>query len=128
MKDEIISYIVKGIILILAGVITTYLIPWLKEKANGLKANIKNETLARTLDLVVNLVDKAVTATNQTFVQDLKDRNSFDKQAQQEAFNKTFEAIKAMLSEEVKGYLQESIGDIDTYLTQLIENAVSKNK
>ena len=52
----------------------------------------------------------------------------FDEEAQKIAFEKSFNAIMAILSEDAKNYIIATTGDINVYLTQKIEAEVSKNR
>jgi hypothetical protein len=78
--------------------------------------------------MICDTISKCVIATNQTYVNSLKDSNSFTKEAQEEAFSKTMTAVLAILSEDAKAYITSITGDTETYLTQLIEAEVNKNK
>ena len=48
--------------------------------------------------------------------------------AQKAAFEKTYQAVIATLSEEAQKYLPEVVGDLQTYITQKIEASVNQNK
>ena len=75
-----------------------------------------------------NIVSKAVITTNQTFVNELKKQGKFDKEAMEEAYNKTFNSIVASLSQSFFEYIDEETIDIDTLLKNMIETSVDWNK
>ena len=75
-----------------------------------------------------NIVNKAVITTNQTFVNELKKQEKFDKEAMEEAYNKTFNSIVASLSQSFFEYIDEEAIDIDTLLKNMIETSVDWNK
>ena len=75
-----------------------------------------------------NIVNKAVITTNQTFVNELKKQGKFDKEAMEEAYNKTFNSIVASLSQSFFEYIDEEAIDIDTLLKNMIETSVNWNK
>ena len=75
-----------------------------------------------------NIVNKAVITTNQTFVNELKKQGKFDKEAMEEAYNKTFDSIVASLSQSFFEYIDEENVDIDTLLKNMIETSVDWNK
>ena len=75
-----------------------------------------------------NIVNKAVITTNQTFVNELKKQGRFDKEAMEEAYNKTFNSIVASLSQSFFEYIDEEAIDIDTLLKNMIETSVDWNK
>ena len=78
--------------------------------------------------MIYQTVVDCVIATNQTYVDSLKKSGSFDEAAQKEAFNRTMNAIMTILSDDAKEYITEATGDLNTYLTQLIESEVYKRK
>ena len=75
-----------------------------------------------------NIVNKAVITTNQTFVNELKKQCKFDKEAMEEAYNKTFNSIVASLSQSFFEYIDKETIDIDTLLKNMIETSVDWNK
>ena len=75
-----------------------------------------------------NIVNKAVITTNQTFVNELKKQGKFDKEAMEEAYNKTFNSIVASLSQSFFEYIDKENVDIDTLLKNMIETSVNWNK
>ena len=75
-----------------------------------------------------NIVNKAVITTNQTFVNELKKQGKFDKEAMEEAYNKTFNSIVASLSQSFFEYIDKETVDIDTLLKNMIETSVDWNK
>ena len=50
------------------------------------------------------------------------------KEAQEQAFLMTFNAVSGLLTEESKKYLNEAIEDLDLYIKQKIESEVNINK
>lgn len=75
-----------------------------------------------------NIVSKAVITTNQTFVDELKKQGKFDKEAMQEAYERTFESIIASLSQSFFEYLDEETIDVNALLKNMIETSVNWNK
>ena len=112
----------------LLTVLAKFIISFVNAKISEVKQKTQSELLHKYLDMVNKTVEDCVIATNQTYVEALKNQNMFDVEAQKEAFNKTFEAVKALLSEEAIAYLTEMTGDADLYLSTLIEAEVNKNK
>lgn len=80
------------------------------------------------MEMLKDTVVDCVIATNQTYVEALKDKNAFDAAAQREAFKLTYNAVLEILGEDITEYLNNSIGDINTYIIKLIEAQVNINK
>lgn len=73
-------------------------------------------------------ITDCVVATNQTYVDALKEQNAFDKEAQEIAFQKTFTAVMDVLSEDAKEYLTHIYGDLTAFITTRIEAEVKAHK
>lgn len=112
----------------LMGVITAYIIAFIKAKTAELKTNNSNEVLHKYLDMLSVTIIEAVVATNQTYVDSLKGQNIFDEAAQKAAFQKTYEAVIAVLSDDAKEYLTNIYGDLTVLITNMIEAEVNRNK
>lgn len=120
--------IVRVCLLPLLAILTNFIVKLIQTKRQELVAKTDNETAQKYLCLVSDIISKAVVATNQTYVDALKDKDVFTKEAQIEAFNKTYETVMALLTDEAKSHLTEVVGDIKTYITQEIEVQVKLNK
>lgn len=119
----------------LLGVLTTYLVNYIKVKSEEIQLKNKeredfehSEKLNKYIQMLTDTITKCVIATNQTYVETLKKEGKFDLEAQEVAFQKTLLAIQAMLTAEAKQYLTEFYGDLDIYIAQAIEAAVNQNK
>ena len=78
--------------------------------------------------MVEDTVAKCVLATNQTYVDSLKAEGKFDTEAQKIAFDKTLNAVLAILTDDAKNYLTHIFGDLNVFLSNLIESQVKINK
>ncbi len=122
------TQIIEICIIPLLGILTKYLVDFLNTKRLELNTKIDNELAKKYTDMVMETVTACVIATNQTYAESLKQSGSFDKEAQEQAFNMTLNAVLTILSEDAKEYIAEATGDINTYLTKLIEKEVNANK
>ena len=77
---------------------------------------VDNELADKYLGMLSNTISKCVIATNQTYVETLKKEGKFDLAAQKEAFDMTKDAVLAILEGDALNYLNEIIGDLDTYI------------
>ena len=89
-----------------------------------LKNKTECEKARETLDDLENMLTSVVNATTQTYVVELKQTDSFDREAQKIAFEKSFSAAKKLLTEKSVAIITENFGDLDAYLTQKIEEKV----
>lgn len=125
---SILQQIFEVCIVPLLGILTTVIVQYLTQKKNEVKAKTDNELAQKYLDILNNTIAQCVIATNQTYVEALKDKNAFDAAAQKEAFNKTYSAVINTIGEEANKYLPMVIGDLQTYITEHIEAAVKQSK
>ena len=128
MQTEFIAQIFEVCIIPLLGVLTAFIIKWINAKSDEIKNKNENNLYEKYINMLTQIITDCVIATNQTYVNTLKNQNNFDKQAQQKAFQMTYEAVLNILSEEAKEYLQNAIGDLNDYIIQKIEAEVATKK
>lgn len=112
----------------LLGVLTGYLVTYLKAKGNQIADDTDNILATKYIKMLTETVCTCVIATNQTYVEALKKQGKFDVEAQKKAFQMTYDAIMNILSEEAKEYLKNIYGDLDAFLTNAIEAQVKNSK
>lgn len=88
----------------------------------------ENEKVDKYLGMLNTSITNAVLATTQTYVEALKGKNAFDKEAQQKAFDMTYNAVMSVLTDEAKKYLAEAVCDLQLYVTNQIEATVKMTK
>ena len=101
----------------LLGVLTAYLVKYIKIKSAEIQATVDNDTADKYIALLSDTITACVIATNQTYVEELKKNNAFTAEAQKEAFKLTYDAVMAVLTEEAEKYLSEIYGDLGAYFT-----------
>ena len=126
--EQYITPIFEICIIPLLGVLTKMLIDFLQTKKQEAKQKTDNAVAQKYIDMLTNTITSCVIATNQTYVETLKKKGEFTKEAQIEAFNKTYENVIGILSTECKIYLENTFGDLQTYITNKIEAEVKANK
>ena len=125
---EFLQNILIAIITAAVPVATAYLCMWLASLYESNKTRIKNEKAQVILGQVTDTIIAAVETTTSTYVKQLKTENLFDANAQKEAFNRTFETVKKQLTEDSKKIIAEAYGDVETYITNKIEQFVEELK
>ena len=122
------SQIFNVLIVPILGAVAMYIVKYINTKSEEIKTNTNSEITKKYVDLLAQTISDCVVATNQTYVNVLKDKNAFDASAQKEAFNLTYKAVMNILNEDAKEYLQLAYGDLNTYITKKIEAEVNLNK
>lgn len=125
---EILQDLFVVVIIPLLGLITKYMVQFFAVKIEEIKNTTDNETFKKYFDMLNQTISNCVIATNQTYVDALKDKNAFTTEAQKEALQKTYDAIMSILSEDAKMYLVNATGDLENYIMNLIEAQVKENK
>lgn len=125
---QLITDIFQVCIIPLLGVLTAFFVKWVNAKSIEISTNIDDATLKKYMDMLTQTISDCVIATNQTYVESLKQQGKFDLDAQKEAFNLTKDAVLAILSEEAQTYLSTAVGDLNAYITKKIEAEVNLNK
>ena len=125
---EMLQKIFEVCIIPLLGVLTTYLVLFIKQKSKELQETTDNELYKKYIGLLQDTIVRCVIATNQTYVEALKNKNAFDKEAQEHAFKMTYDAVMSILTDDAKVYLSNVFGDLEVYITKLIEAEVNVNK
>lgn len=125
---NVVKQIFELVVFPLLGIGTTYLIVLINAKIKELKKQSDSDLEKKYLDMLNNTITDCVLATNQTYVNELKKQGKFDLDAQKIAFQKTYENVMALLTDEAKKYLSEALGDLQTYVNNKIEAEVLLNK
>lgn len=112
----------------LLGVLTMYLVQYIKIKSQEIADKTDSDLADKYIQMLADTITTCVIATNQTYVESLKRQGKFDAKAQKEAFNLTYDAVMAVLTDEAKHYLTAIYGDLTAYITTRIEAEVNVSK
>ena len=95
---------------------------------NVINKNIENEKVREYLNYANDVVRKSVITINQAYVDTLKAKGEFTKEAQTEAKANAIEVAKALLNEESINVINKVYGDFDVWLSTSIEEVVKSLK
>lgn len=121
----------QTILLSIISIVLTALISWAAERLIAfINSKISNSKYAKYLTDAVDVITRAVKTTYQTYVQSLKDKDMFTAEAQKEALTMAKDMTLKQLSTDVKQYITDNFGDIETWLNGTIESIIYdlKNK
>lgn len=125
---ELLNQIFSLCIVPLLGILTTYIISFIRLKKNDLIVTTNNALTEKYLNFIEQTIVSCVVATNQTYVNALKDKNAFDEAAQKEAFRLTYEAVISIINEDVQRVVAMVVDDLELYIKEKIEAEVAYNK
>ena len=89
---------------------------------------VKNETMQNRLKNIVDVGYNAVVEVNNSFVDDLKKKDTFTKKDGEIALQKAKNTVIEQLSPVLLETLQDNYSDVDMYLEGLIESQVEEVK
>jgi len=117
---------------ILAAVTTCIILPLISflgiKLSQWLSTKIKDEKAAALFTKAVDIVTNAVRITFQTYVESLKNSGSFGKEEQLIAFEKAKAIITSELTEDLKTFIVQNYGDLQTWISNQIEASIYKLK
>lgn len=112
----------------LLGVLTAYVVKYIQVKSNEITVQSNSVMIDKYVTMLADTISACVLATNQTYVNSLKNQGKFDAEAQKIAFDMTLNAVLTILSDEATEYLSEAYGDLNAYISSQIEASVNVNK
>jgi len=124
-KLEMLQQIFEVCIIPLLGVLTAYLVKFIQAKAAEIGEKTNDELTKKYVDMLAKTITDCVVATNQTYVDNMKNQNCFDEEAQRHAFQMTYATVLSLLTDEAKKYLEAFYGDLNGYITNKIEAEVN---
>lgn len=113
----------KDFVMYILWTIGIAIVSWLSERLIKLiNTKIQNEKFAGYLSTATAVVEDAVKATQQTFVDNLKKSGKFDEEAAKEALLEAKTRAIEGLSLETRQFITENIGSLDQWLTTTIHS------
>lgn len=118
---NILSCLVTAVIIPLITLLGSKLIKWISSK-------IDNEKTSKYIAEATTIVLDAVKCVFQTYVESLKKEGNFNKDAQLIALNKAKDIVLTQLSDDIKGYINNNFGDVNSWITTQIEASINTLK
>lgn len=125
------NYILYIVLTIILPVVARYVVAFIKAKikeSNIIMDATHNEDLSKIVESALSDVMDAVLYINQIYVDSLKSSGKFDKEAQEEAFNRAYVEAMNMISDEAKKVIEGLYGSFDKWLRIKIESSVNMAK
>lgn len=128
MLTQLLTTLLQAVVAVAMPILTAYGVKWFNANITQLANYIDNNMMRTYLQEIADAVATAVTCTSQTYVDALKQSDSFTQENQSEALNRALSEAKKLLSASAAGFIERSYGDIGTYLTAKIEQEVRNQK
>lgn len=104
------------------------MVSFINKRTNQDKAVSDATITANYLQFLDQTITSCLRATNQTFVNKLKEQDLFDDEASYEALELTYNSVISVLSTEAEEYLSKFVGDLELYIKDQIEAKIAENK
>lgn len=125
---ELVQQIFTICVIPLLGILTKFLVDFIKVKSEEILGKVDNDLADKYIKMLTETITDCVIATNQTYVNSLKEQGKFDLEAQKVAFEMTCNSVLAILSDDAKEYLTNVFGDLEVYIKNKIEVSVNENR
>lgn len=113
---------IKSILISIGTTIVFALVSWgLTLLTTWLRTKIKNKKIAELLSSILNIVTNAVKVVYQTYVENIKGTDEWTVDTQKKALQMALEEAKKQLSKDTIKFIEDTYGNLDDYLTNLIE-------
>lgn len=127
MREPIYNIFI-GVITIVVPIFAFYIVRYINDARDQAMAETDDVRQQWYIQEITSAVSAAVTATSQTYVDSLKNAGEFTVEAQKEAAKKALHACLVSISPAAKEFIRMLYGEIDEYLTTLIEAEVRNQK
>lgn len=115
----------QTILLSALSVVITALVTWGTERLIAfINTKLKNTKHTKYLTDAVDVISRSVKTTYQTYVEGLKNKNMFTKEAQNEALSKARDIALSQLSTDVKSFVEVNFGDVEKWIESTIESVI----
>lgn len=125
---EMLHALIYAVLTVVLPIITTYLVKIMRVKLTEIRFEGMNAAHQVWIDRAAEIVGDIVLQVQQTFVDSLKNRGEFDKDAAIEAKNRAVAMANEMIAEELKKAIADIYSSFDEWLDIQIEKSVYQNK
>jgi hypothetical protein len=126
--QELVQMAVQILLVPIMGAVATFVVTYLRAKSEQIRRKIDDDTINKYIYLAEDIIATAVLQVNQVFVEELKRDGKFDKERQQEAFNKCKEIVLTLLNDNAKTVIEFIFGDLNRWIDSQIEATVHRSK
>ena len=126
--QELIATLLQAIITVSTPIVAAFVVKWLNAKSGEAKTHMESELAGKYVSDSILAVANAVMYTSQTFVDRLKADDKWTAEGQKQALDMAIRQAKAMLTKDASTFLTQAYGDLNGYLTTLIEAEIKSQR
>ena len=124
--NEMILTMLQSVLILAVALLTVYAVKWIATKTNQVKAITDNYKAKEYIDEASKAITDAISATAQTYTDELKKSGTFSKDNQKIALGKAVDSAKAQMTKGAEGFLQTAYADVNKYLEEKIEAEIKE--
>lgn len=128
LTPEMINTAITMVIIPLFGLITKYIVIFLKCRISELEQKADNNTLSKYLQIAEDAIVTAVVSVKQTLVEPMKNQGTFDQAAMEKSFCEAKNKALSIMGFSAQEALKSAYTDIDAWLDNKIEFYVNQSK
>lgn len=125
---ELLNQVLYVLIVGILTVVTKYVVSYLNEKKQAIKDNLTENEFQNTMLKAVEVIERVIETTSQTYVDALKKQGKFDEAAQEEALKRTIVDIMTLLPSEAKALIEVTYNDVDKWVRNYVESYLRADK
>jgi len=126
--NEFFATLLQAVLTAVVPVLAAFAARLLNTKAEEAREYKERSASYHYIEQVYEAVSGAVNYVSQTYVNTLKESDSFGVENQREALNKALKKAKSLLAADALHFAADTYGDVNDYLTTLIEAEICKGK
>ena len=119
---------ILGVLVLIIGTVAGFVVDWIKKASKNLQLKTDNELFKSYIEKIEWSLTKAVNATDKTFVDILKEAGTWTKETGKEALRESVKTMKRLLGADAVQFIQDTYGDVTTYLENLIESKLKERE
>lgn len=125
MSNEVMNLIETLVLAPLVIAISSFLIALIRQQTAKIVEKVKDDKVKRLLEIAENVVSQSVATVSQTYVDALKKDGSFDKDAQQQAFEMSKDKIYTLLTTDTLQAVKDNYGNVEEWINTKIEETIN---
>lgn len=128
VSSEMIHTFIEFMLIPIIGVLAKLLIALSKSKIREMEQRVRHQSVQKVLGMAENAIETAVVAVNQTFVDTMKKKGTFDEAAVAESFRMAKEKAAVLIGQSSLEIIGEIFADAEAWLDSKIECYVNRTK
>lgn len=128
MDVKILNDLLYAVLIAVIPILSKFIVDYLQSKKDKVDLERDTEYFKNTESKAITLIQTVVDTVAQTYVDSLKNKGTFNKESQKEAFNKALTKTKELMDAEMMEFITTMYSDTDAWITIQIESYIKTTK